>query len=294
MLQISKHQVPPPKHAKFSILIPTWNNLPYLQLCLRSIKQYSHFQHEVLIHVNDGSDGTLEWLESQNISYTYSDQNIGICHALNALSEIMSTNYLVYMNDDMFVCPEWDLELWKAIEAKGNNQFFYSSTMIEPTLTGNACVIAPFDYGDGIDSFDETGLIQNFARAKKSDWYGATWPPNIVHKSLWDEVGGYSIEFSPGMASDPDFSKKLWEVGVRDFKGISTSRVYHFGSKSTGRVKKNNGRKQFLQKWGMTTSTFTKHVLRSGKDAEGDLTEPGGLIYYLQLLKSKLRKSLFA
>ena len=31
---------------------------------------------------------------------------------------------------------------------------------------------------------------------------GATIPPNIVHRDIWDLVGGYSIEYSPGMYSD--------------------------------------------------------------------------------------------
>ena len=36
---------------------------------------------------------------------------------------------------------------------------------------------------------------------------------------LWDLVGGLSTEYSPGMYSDPDFSKKIYEAGVRIFKG---------------------------------------------------------------------------
>ena len=47
----------------FSILIPTWNNLAFLKLCLKSIAKNSTFNHQILIHVNDGSDGTLEWVK---------------------------------------------------------------------------------------------------------------------------------------------------------------------------------------------------------------------------------------
>ena len=45
---------------------------------------------------------------------------------------------------------------------------------------------------------------------KINDWMGATIPPNIVHRDIWDLVGGYSIEYSPGMYSDPDFTAKLY------------------------------------------------------------------------------------
>ena len=106
-----------------------------------------------------------------------------------------------------------------------------------------------------------------------NDWQGATWPPNIVHKSIWDKVGGYSVEFSPGMYSDPDFSMKLWNAGIRLFKGVSKSRVYHFGSKSVKRITKNPGYHKFISKWGMTSSTLSKYYLRRGQKYTGNLPE---------------------
>jgi glycosyltransferase involved in cell wall biosynthesis len=51
----------------FSILIPSWNNLDLLKLCVRSIQQNSSHSHQIIIHVNDGSDGTLEWVRTQQI-----------------------------------------------------------------------------------------------------------------------------------------------------------------------------------------------------------------------------------
>ena len=55
----------------FSVLIPTWNNLPYLKLCVESIRQHSVFNHQIIIHVNEGTDGTLEWVEKEGLDYTY-------------------------------------------------------------------------------------------------------------------------------------------------------------------------------------------------------------------------------
>jgi len=58
------------------------------------------------------------------------------------------------------------------------------------------------------------------------------------------------------------------------FKGIATSRVYHFGSKSTKRVMVNRGYYQFLSKWGMSSGTFTKNFLRRGNTFDGPLRHP--------------------
>ena len=234
----------------FSILIPTWNNLPFLKLCIESIRKNSCYAHEILIHINDGSDGTRQWVEAQGLKYTASDENIGVCFALNKLRSLVSTDYILYMNDDMYVCPDWDKALFEEIKQQPDNMFFFSSTLIQPRPFYDKSVIAPANYGESVDDFDEERLLKEYATLPHGDWKGSTWPPNIVHRDVWDLVGGYSIEFSPGMYSDPDFSAKLWKAGVRLFKGIDRSRVYHFEARSTHRIVKNDGSTQFLRKWG--------------------------------------------
>ena len=79
----------------FSILIPTWNNLKFLQLCVESIRKNSTYEHEILIHINDGSDGTLEWVKEQGLSYTHSPSNVGVCLALNQLRPLVTTDYML-------------------------------------------------------------------------------------------------------------------------------------------------------------------------------------------------------
>jgi glycosyltransferase involved in cell wall biosynthesis len=259
--------------AKFSILIPTWNNLAYLKLCVESIRKNSTYKHQIILHLNEASDGTLEWVEQQqDIDFTYSKENIGVCYALNICRPLMTTDYLLYMNDDMYVCPDWDKELYSEIERIGHNNFFLSSTCIEPKAQSN-CMIEK-NYGTDISNFNDEKLLSEYKSLDKEDWQGATWPPNIVHKDVWDLVGGYSVEFSPGMYSDPDFSMKLWNLGIRYFKGISKSRVYHFGSKSVKRIVKNPGYYKFIAKWGMTTSTLSNYYLRKGEVFDGPLSAP--------------------
>lgn len=262
----------------FSIIIPTWNNLVYLQTCVSSIRKNSRYSHQIIIHVNDGSDGSLEWVKSQGLDYTYSSENIGICYAVNIARTLASTELLVYFNDDMYACPDWDFWLHEEIRTQDTPYYYISSTMIEPRESGNACAIAPLSFGNHPDNFDEPRLLQEYSLSPKEDWSGATWPPSIVHATVWDMVGGFSTEFSPGMYSDPDFSMKLWELGVRHFKGVGKSRVYHFMSKSTGKITyKKNGRHLFLLKWGMTSNVFTEHYLQRGQPWQQNLAVPDNL-----------------
>ncbi len=272
--------------SKFSILIPTWNNLEFAKLCVRSLRQNSRFPHELILHINEGNDGTLEWARSEKIPHSYSKENVGVCHALNAASELATTDYICFFNDDMYALPDWDVPFLEEIEKLNHNEWFLSGTMIEPRDTGNQSVIAPRDYGQDIASFREKDLLHDFLKWPKEDWSGATWPPNIVPKQLWEAVGGYSIEFSPGMSSDPDFSRKVWESGVRYFKGLAEARVDQFQAKSSGKVTKDKGSKQFLKKRGLTQSTFVKYYLRRGEDWKGPQKNPA---MSLGLLGGKLK-----
>ena len=68
-----------------------------------------------------------------------------------------------------------------------------------------------------------------------------------------------------GMGSDPDLTAKLWMAGVRHFKGLSASRAYHFETRSTGRVRRNNGRIQFMLKWGVNNSAVRRHLVHQGE-----------------------------
>jgi GT2 family glycosyltransferase len=224
------------------------------------------------VNDNQAKDGSYEWVKAQpDIEYTYSPENIGVCYALNAARTLIKTPYLLYLNDDMYLCPGWDKALVEEINEIGHDLFFLSSTVIEPVASSNAVIEK--NYGHDIASFQEERLLKEFNQWPQPDWSGATWPPNIVAVRLWDYVGGYSVEFSPGMYSDPDFSMKLWNAGVRYFKGVSKSRAYHFGSKSVQRVKKNKGYHQFIYKWGFTSSLLTKHILHRGEDWQGPLPE---------------------
>lgn len=257
----------------FSIIIPTWNNLSYLKACIRSIRNNSSCEHDIVLHINDGSDGSLDWARQEGIRHTLSARNVGICLAVNEAAAQARADYIVYMNDDMYVLPGWDDALMRHIPGTPDAPYMLSGTMIEPRATGNPCVIVGH-YGEDIDSFEEQRLLEQYQSLPHSDWSGASWPPTLVHRRWWHMVGGYSTELSPGMASDTDLAMKLWAAGCRVFHGVADSRIYHFQCRSTGRIAKNDAGAQFLAKWGITQSMFTQRYLRRGQRYEGPLPQP--------------------
>ena len=269
----------------FSIIVPTYNNLDYLKLCLKSIKDNSSFDHEIIVHVNEGADGTKSFLENINQKFTYSAKNEGVCVAFNEAVKRATKNYIVLAHDDMYFCPNWDKvfvsDLKKIPE---NSDFFLSGTMVQPFES-----YINLNCGDTIDNFNEKKLLSELPKIKFNDFQGTHWQPSLIPLKTWNKVGGFSEEFSPGLGSDPDFNMKLWNLGVRLFKGLGDCRVYHFSSLSLRKKTWNNGAKTFLLKWGVSIKFFKKHYLRSDQKFTDILSEPQkNLNYYIELIKCKM------
>ena len=271
-----------------SIIIPTYNNIDYLKLCLKSLKKNSLYTHEIIIHINDGSDGTLDFVKTNNLKHTISEKNIGLCSSINKAAKLVSRQYILYSHDDMYFCPDWDKILLNEVKSLDHDNFYLSGTMIE----ANSGHIV-YNFGTDINSFKEEELLSKYKHINYYDHQGTHFAPHLVSKKMWNKVGGFSEEFNPGIASDPDFNMKLWKEGVRIFKGLNDFKVYHFGS-LTSRKKKNliqnRGDKTFLKKWGFSTKFFKKYYLKSKTKYEGPLSEPKKTFnYFLDLLICKIR-----
>lgn len=283
----------------FSILIPTYNNLEYLKICIESIRKNSHYNHQIIIHINEGSDGTLEYVQNNNLEHSFSDKNIGMPKGLNKASKLTKKNYILISHDDFYYCPNWDVELVKEVNLINHKNFYLSSTMV-----GAGQV--EFDAGETFKSFDESKLISNLENIKTFNFQGTTKCPGLVHKEIWNKVDGWSEEFSPTGGDDTDFAMKLWKINIRIFKGIGNSLVYHFGSITTRKKDKSlntylgsRGNKLFLKKWGFSINFFEKFYLKSGLDSnkdlifneyDGPLKEPKKKIsFYIELIKVKLK-----
>ena len=276
-----------------SIVIPTFNNLSYLKICINSIKNNSKFRHEIKLHINDGSDGTLEYAKKNNIFYTHSKINIGLCSSINMICSKVSQKYILYAHDDMYFCPYWDVSLIDEINTFKHDNFFLSGTLIE-AHTGHI----KFNCGENLESFDEKKLLDNYKSKNFYDYQGSHYAPHLVSKRIWDKVGGFSEEFNPGVASDPDFNMKLWSSGVRVFKGINKFKVYHFASVVINKINipqknkmniKSKASKIFLLKWGITIKFFKKFYLKTNSIYDGPLIGPKkNFFYFVNLLLCKI------
>ena len=78
----------------------TYNNLKYLKCLVNSLKVNSFYEHELIVHVNE-VDGTLDFVRKNNITYSFSKYNIGLCSSINEALNIVH-QILFYMH--MMIC----------------------------------------------------------------------------------------------------------------------------------------------------------------------------------------------
>ena len=271
----------------FSVIIPTYNNINYLKLCIKSLKKNSKFNHEIIIHVNEGIDGTIDYIkEDTSLKFTYSRTNAGVCVAFNEAVKKATKKYIVLGHDDMYFCPNWDEIFYQEInEQHDGKDFFLSGTMVQPFES-----YIHLDCGKTYKDFNEVKLLNELPGIKFNNFQGTHWQPSLIPLTTWNKVSGFSLEFSPGLGSDPDFNMKLWRLGVRLFKGLGNCRVYHFSSISLRKKSWNNGAKIFLLKWGITIKFFKKFYLRTNEKYIGELVDPKkNMIYYFSLLRCKFQ-----
>ena len=275
---------------RLSIIVPTYNKIKYLKFFLSSLTKNSKYEHELVIHINKGSDGTIDYISNNKIKYTYSNENIGLCSSMNKAFSLTTSNYILYAHDDMYFCKNWDEFLIDEIKKQKNNLYYLSGTNVS-TRFG----LINYDCGSDIENFDEDKFLKFCINDTTPDLQSSHWAPHLIHRDLWNKIGGFSEEFNPGDGSDPDFCMKLWFNNVRVFKGISKFKVYHFNSLTTrnDKVKLNNGTKTFLLKYGFNPKFFRKYYLQGNNSIipyKGLLNEPKyNILMFYELMINKIK-----
>ena len=119
-----------------SLIIPTYRNPEYLDICLKSAIEQQVNENEIIVAV----DGYVE--ESQEILDKYKDninvldlgQNQGMQQALN-LGVINASNEIIFIvNDDNVFCKDWDKAILDTLKDK--EKTVLTLNQIEPTGPG--------------------------------------------------------------------------------------------------------------------------------------------------------------
>jgi len=184
-----------------SLIIPTYRNPDYLDLCLKSAVENQVNENEIIVAVDCFAD------ESQEILNKYKDkivvldlgENQGMQTALNLSVMNASNEIICIINDDNVLCKDWDV----VIEQDFDLNKVMTIEQIEPT--------GPSIFGFHIKDFgkkpidfkyDEFINYEPIIRQNKFTKDGGIFP-FVISKKNYMIVGGFDVLYqSPFICED--------------------------------------------------------------------------------------------
>ncbi len=256
--------------------ISTYNNLPYLKLAIKSVREHSYFKDApFIIHAENCNDGTDEWLKENSNKYKleyYIDKNdipLGIGGGMNFCVDKVKTKFINFLHSDFYVSKNWDLKLLETHQ-KYKNKVWVFSQRIQPNIFNEnsrpGTLITPLNaLGAYYDDFDSDTFLKFAKQISESNndleiniGEGVS---GLILKEDWDYIGGNDPLFAPASWDDKDIFLRCL---LKDIKLVLTasSVVWHFGARGSHRLEENEGqtsqrqikaekinRQKWLTKW---------------------------------------------
>ena len=255
----------------FSIIVPTWNNLDYLDLAYRSLTRHSAAAHEIIVFFNEIDERAARWAGERGVRHASSPQNLGVCGAVNRAAAMATREFLCFFNDDMVALPGWDTAFAPYLGLA--DKLWLSGTAVEAGKA-TACYLGGHDYGSSPADFQEERLLGECGRLVRPYNVVSTWTPIVMPRRNWEEVGGFDEAYFPGNGSDPDLAMKMYAFGCRRFIGVGASLVYHFSRRTVSRFDGQelmDPKAYFKTKWGMSWKRFLNGTLHRDEVITPDL-----------------------
>jgi len=121
----------------FDVILPTYNNLEELKLCLKGFSEQSFSNFKVIICIDGSTDGTIEYLQTAKYTYDFKllqhpqNENKGRNETRNLAIPEITSEFILLFDTDIF--PDKHLlqkhfELLKSKNCISNGEVIYKNT----------------------------------------------------------------------------------------------------------------------------------------------------------------------
>lgn len=228
--------------------LSTFNTINYLKLAIHSVRKNSFYKDApFIIHAENCTDGTNEWLEQNKEKYNleiYIEQNEtlrGIGGGMNFCASKVKTKYIGFLSSDFYMAKNWDKELIDICENNPSKKLWSFSYRVEPNIFNNpssrpGTINVPTDaFGEKFDNFNEDLFLQwsdEFSQLNDIQIRKPEGVSGVISKNDWDHIGGNDNRFAPMYWEDADIFIRMLNEGY-DFVLTSKSVLYHFASRTS-------------------------------------------------------------
>ena len=251
---------------KITFVIPSRNNLEFLQLAYKSIRNLET-KHEILVLNDASTDGTQEWIDSLGdedliVHHNPGPERIGIVGMFDKGIEMARTDIIMAFHADMVAAPDLDKHILKHLE-KGT---VVSATRVEPPLHPDGPEKMLVDFGIEVEDFDMdkfNNWVNNEYKPKHNKLVTeGIFAPWCMYKEDFLAIGGHDELFAPQSKEDSDIFNRFVLNGykvLQTWEGL----VYHFTSRGS-RFNKHagGGAGKNSEEWIHTTTKNMRNFIR--------------------------------
>jgi len=213
---------------KVSIIIVNYNGKELLQKCLDSLLKVNYDNFEIILVDNNSTDGSVEFITKNypSLIIIKLDSNKGFAEPNNVAAKISKGKYLLFLNNDTVVTPNFISEMVKVMETD-KKIAICQSLLLKPDGSVDSS-------GDFIDHL---GVVYNSKTKideirEVSSARGASM---LVRSDIFEKLDGFDQKFFVTF-EDVDLCWRSWILGYRVLI-IPTSIVYHEGGITIKKIK---------------------------------------------------------
>jgi GT2 family glycosyltransferase len=256
-----------PSPPRFSIVVPTCDQLIFTRLCLETLLDHEQADAELIVVDNGSTDGTAEYLRelarlSGRVRIALNATNRGFAAAVNRGLTAAAGEFLVILNNDTIVSQGW-LDRLAAALADG-------SVGLAGPVTNRTCNQQQID-----TCYRTLGQFEELGREIAATFAGrcfeipmAAMFCTAMRRDVFQKVGLLDEQFGIGTFEDDDYALRVRQAGYRIVCAENVL-LHHFGEATLGRIAPSGeyadlfrrNQKIFERKWGIV---WKAHNRRQG------------------------------
>ena len=213
-----------------TVVIPNYNGMKFMEPCMAALEKQTCKDFEILVVDNGSSDGSVDWLRSHQYPTIFLEENTGFSGAVNVGIKASKTPFVLLLNNDTEVEPDFIGEMIKAIR-RSDQIFAVSSKMVQMYHkelmddAGDMYSVLGWAYQRGVG---RSSKGYNREREVFSACAGAA----IYRRAVFEQIG-YFDEMHFAYLEDIDVCYRAKIFGWHN-RYCPTAVVYHVGSGTSG------------------------------------------------------------
>ncbi|KAB0672329.1 glycosyltransferase family 2 protein [Oryzomonas sagensis] len=232
--------------CQFSIIIPNWNGIEHIEECLLSVGQQRFKDFDVVVVDNASTDRSVQFIHEHfpGVKVVALADNLGFSAGVNCGIRASIGKFVVLLNNDTVVAPNWLENLVKAIQDNPNVSIFaskllnyYDRGVIDSAGDALDLSLGPYKIGEyqPKGQFSESRFI-----------FGACGGGGCYRREIFDQIGAFDEDFF-AYFEDIDLSFRANWAGIRTLF-VPDAVIYHKIAATSGASSANKDRFDILRR----------------------------------------------